>query len=370
MIYQPSLKKDNGSILIITIWIMVILALFSFGLAHRALIELRLVRFSRDKIKAEYLADAGLVCAQQELAKDANSYDGLNERWSSGFDSDKQEYIFKDVKLKEGSFTISYNLLRDQTHPQIIYGICDEERRLNINRCRDPGLVRQALAILLSSLEVEEPEEIVNTLVDWIDPDTQAFGNALEEPFFKNDIFKAKEELIDVLTSFFYNKRGLNKDEARHNAIEIFLKVRDNITVWGNGQININTASPQVLKAIFSISLANNNVEGATETEIDGLLNKITVYRQGPDAKEFSQDDNYFTRADSGYIIDTLGSYTEPLTTAQRNIMSFMLANQLIAVKSNIFSIESKGTVNSVSRIKKIVVSKSQPPQLLYWHIY
>lgn len=363
---SSNLRQKRGTVLIISIWIMVILALFAFGLSHRAFIELRLTRYYRDKIKADYLAEAAIVRAQFELSKDTNEYDSLNERWSSGLDFQRKEYLFKDINLKDGTYTVSYNLSEEGAGPVVIYGLSDEERRLNINRCVDNKFLRQSLVILLSSIRVDNPDKLVSTLVDWIDQDKKTQEGDSEDSIFKNDVLRCPQELLDVLSFYYYKKETLHREEAEQKAWEIFSKIKDNITVWGDGRININTASRALLKTLFSICLVNN-VEGVSESEIDNLLDKIISYRQGPDGQDFSEDDNYFTKLDPGYIIDTIGSYTELLTTGQRNLISFLYANQLITVKSDNFCIEAKGKINNLSRIKKVVVSKATPPKLLYY---
>ena len=362
----PNLRQKRGTVLIISMWIMVILALFAFGLGHRAFIELRLTRYYRDKIKADYLAEAAIVRAQFELSKDTNEYDSLNERWGNGFDSQKQEYIFKDIKLKDGTYTVSYKLSEEGAEPLTIYGISDEERRLNINKCADNKFIRQALVILLSSIRVDNPDKLVNSLIDWIDLDKKTQEGDSEEDFFKNDALRCPQELLDVLSFYYYKKETLSKEEAEQKAKDIFSKIKDNITVWGDGRVNINTTSRTLLKTLFSICLVNN-VENLTESELDNLIDKIISFRQGPDRQEFSEDDNCFTKPDAGYIIDTIGSYTQILTTGQRNAISFVSANQLISVKSNNFCIKATGKVNNLSRTKKVVILKATPKELLFY---
>jgi len=80
-------RGNKGSILMIAMWVMAILVIFTLGLGHRASINLRLAKYQKDRLKAAYLAKAGISKAIAILQEDKNTpqtsgYDSLNEIWS------------------------------------------------------------------------------------------------------------------------------------------------------------------------------------------------------------------------------------------------------------------------------------------------
>ena len=52
--------NKKASILMINLWILALLVIFAIGLGHRASINLRLLRYQRDALKASLFANAGI----------------------------------------------------------------------------------------------------------------------------------------------------------------------------------------------------------------------------------------------------------------------------------------------------------------------
>jgi DNA uptake protein ComE-like DNA-binding protein len=112
--------------------------------------------------------------------------------------------------------------------------------------------------------------------------------------------FKAKEELLLV--------EGITE--------EIYMGIKDFITVYTDGKININTASGEVLKAL-----------GLD----DGLVNLIKDYRMGADYQQNSADDRVFEN--TGEIIDKLRVYGS-LSGAQEAALVSLISQGIFVVSS------------------------------------
>jgi DNA uptake protein ComE-like DNA-binding protein len=164
----------------------------------------------------------------------------------------------REVKLEEGSFN---------------FNIIDEESLINVNA------VPQAMLQRLPGLNPDLAKSI--------------FESGLKP-------FLLKEELLLV--------DGVSN--------EIFDGLKDLITVYGDGKVNINTASKDVLRVL-----------GLEDALIEIILN----YRNGDDQKEQTIDDREFKSSAS--ILNDLREFTI-LTTAQELQMTELLSRNALCVNA------------------------------------
>jgi general secretion pathway protein K len=320
--------NERGSILITTLWIMAILTLLAMGIGFRASLEVRLAKYSVDRLEARYLAKAGVVKARQLLADDKKSYDTLYECGIALEEEMRPEALFGAEwnKLGTGNFSVHYAVTREPAAEEEeeeyeeygplggirkVYGMMDEERKININmrkltRTRKTTLqtrreYRAILGRLLPEPDGEEAltkDELIDGIIDWQDADP--IGNAensyyegLERPYkSKNKDFEFTEELLLV--------RGVTRT--------LFDKIKDYITVYGEGKVNVNTAPAEVLIAIIP------NPE---------IVNSIIKDRSGPDNVEGTDDDGWKNiQSFTGYLrtrIKNPAGYAKYLTVTSDN---------------------------------------------------
>jgi len=188
------------------------------------------------------------------IKDDTEAYDALSDNWASN------EGLFKEARLGDCSITVSYAYTAGNTEI-IMYGPMDEASRININMIVDSALestvdgvkekARAILNKLFTKVEVAEGGDeaggedtgLADIIIDWYDKDDTHGGDGaenanhydlLEPPYkCKNAPFDSVEELLLV------------KDITR----DIFNKVKSMITVYGE-KVNVNTASPEVLKVL------------------------------------------------------------------------------------------------------------------------
>jgi hypothetical protein len=103
----------------------------------------------------------------------------------------------------------------------------------------------------------------------------------------------------------------------------IYEGIRDSVTVYGNGRINVNTASGPVLQAA-----------GASPE----LVRKILWYRKGADEKEGTQDDGIFT--DEGKIVSALDA-SIGLTDGEKQLLLLLIGRGALSVSSEMFTLEA-----------------------------
>ncbi|MDB4349332.1 general secretion pathway protein GspK [Omnitrophica bacterium] len=266
---------NKGAILIVTTWILAILTLFAIGIGFRVGLEIKLTGYKLDRLKALHIAKAGIKKAIIEKWKEyaegkSLGVDAFSESWSNNKD------YFKNAKVGEGVFMLSYlpGELDRSDKKIVLYGLEDETSRININSSKSTPLLKNLL--LESDIDLEEAERIVAAIEDWRDEDNvpksaggaeDSYYQTLDTPYATGGRdFIVPEELLLV--------RGITE--------ELFYdKLKGYITVYGEGKININTASEDVLTALFGIGYP-------------ALASKIIDYRRGVDGKAGTDDDRWF----------------------------------------------------------------------------
>jgi general secretion pathway protein K len=334
--------KEKGTILVTSLWIMAILSILAIGIGFRVSIEARLARYNIDRIKALYLAKAGLVKAQAVLAK----HSGADSIYACGVNLDinkneTPESVFSNITLGEGSFSVGYT---DNGVKRA--GMSDEERKININKVGmvntgSTPLPKGVLEELLSGYS--NKTEIANAILAWREPRKDLdIDSAYDSLGYerKGGDFSAVEELllVDGVTPEIYNS------------------IKDYVTVHGDGQININTASERVLCAIFrSAKLVNSDTPENIAARISSSLNNLKGERWANDALPFT-------------VVD------DALRNSGVSDIDRPLVINYFTPSSNFFRIESEGTI-ARSGIKKKAVAvvdrrKLGDNRLLYYREY
>ncbi|MFH0732261.1 MAG: hypothetical protein V2A72_05005 [Candidatus Omnitrophota bacterium] len=271
--------NKNGAILITTLWIITVLSALCVSVAHRSAVTLKLSSYQTDKLKAFFLAKAGIVYAlAQKSLEYAKGYpdtiDALNQPWANNPE------LFKKHAFNKGSYSLYYG------DDPVLFGLADESSRININTASPDVFID-----LLLACEEDETQayEIAYCIVDWRDADdaigTDPYNNSflgaegeyylgLDNPYYcKNKNFEIVEELLLV--------KGITA--------EIFSKIKDFITIYTEGEVNINTASETALFAVFGVDYPD-------------LPLKVAAYRKGRDGVIGTRDDRWFSTGP--YIID------------------------------------------------------------------
>ena len=263
------------------LWSLFFLAMLAVAVCAYVMPRAELSSKLLDRTRKHYFANAGVERAIFEVENDDTElYDSLRDSWST------QDAAFNHVAIDGGTFSVMKDgtLLGDK--PQ--YGLMDENAKININKASQQVL--KNLFEKVARVESEEAEAIADSIIDWRDKDDEAHNHgkendyyrSLEQPYdCKNSDFEVKEELLLV--------GGVTR--------EMFDKVKDHITVYGEGAVNINTASVPVL-----VSLGLDEV----------LAEKVAHFRDAPSSnKDGEVPEGVFT--DASAITDLLNK-AEPLS--------------------------------------------------------
>jgi len=332
---------SQGVILIITLWILVILILFVFGLGFRMSLEARLTDYNATEIKNLYRVKAAVNMLKAVISEDGTeAYDYLGDNWSYS------EELFKDIEVGEngGTFTISY--VREDATEQVFYGAVDEESKININEiAKRAGAGDQNSRNVLMNLflEADNAEEILDSVLDWVDEDSTPRAEGAEtsdyETFGDFD-YECKNGPLDSIEELLLIK-GMTP--------AIFRTVKDRITVFGEGKVNLNTAGREVMQCL-----------GLHESLIDEIIREITG--GGEEPAEYS----YFNSVEEvKNLLPGLG-----LTPDEISKMSEILGN-LAGVKSDYFRahITAKSKDGKIIKKAEAVVSRSgEESETIFWY--
>lgn len=164
-------RGRSGSVLVGLLWCLALLSVLVVGILHSSQRELQLARFHADRIEARYLALAGIEKAKALLYRDARERSRAARNHSGAlFNAPEQ---FKDITLGRGSYRV-FRGGRPEEGGGVVFGVDDEESRLNINVASPDEFIR---------LEGLTPD-IAAAIVDWRDENQQVTPGGAELEYY------------------------------------------------------------------------------------------------------------------------------------------------------------------------------------------
>ncbi len=259
----------RGSLLIGMLWCLALLSVVVIGVLHTARMDLIVVKNYGDKIQAHYLALAGIEKAKALL------YQDMRERSRSGQHHNGNLYNspdqFRDVTLGRGQFRV-FRQGRDDEGGGIVYGISDEESRLNLNVSAPEEL---------SKFNGMTPD-IVAAIVDWRDEDNTVSPGGAEIDYYaslqppsqpRNGPFQTVRELLmvrgvsgdllgsDIPPNLSSDNPGATTDDIPPGNASFGLaglltvdSAPQDITASGGERVNVQNADERTLTGVRGIS--------------------------------------------------------------------------------------------------------------------
>ncbi len=266
--------NKRGSVLIMVLWSLFLLAMLAVAVQSYVMPQVALSVKLLGRAKMRSIANAGVERAILEIENDDTElYDGLQDSWSAHAEA------FDHVSVGGGFFSV----VKEKPSPSAPqeYGLTDEEGRINLNKAsRD---VLKNLFEKVAGVESEDADALADSIIDWRDADDFKQKNGKENDYYqslehpydcKNSDFEIVDELLLV--------GGMTP--------EIFDKIKQHVTVYGDGQVNINTAGVPVLMSL-----------GMDEP----LAEKVVRFRTGSGVTKGGDFASCFF-SDSGMIADVL----------------------------------------------------------------
>jgi len=280
---RSEIRSRSGSALIVVLWVLGLLSMFVVTFAFDMHIEARITSSWRKKLKAEYLAKAGIELARMALAETSDSE--INN-------VDPANYLAKgsDEKLRYAALTLAHGggatLTRELGEGTVAVTIQPENARMNISamiHVEDRNATYEAWESLFESAGVpnEQWDTLVDCLLDWVDQNESSHLNGVESQYYESldPPYKAKNRPLETVDELFLIK-GFNEIIPNTDRT-VYAAVADYLTTYSEDQkVNINAVSRDVLMAVLNIDAQ--------------MADQIILERVGPDGLEGTEDDEPF----------------------------------------------------------------------------
>lgn len=300
-------QRQRGSVLVALLWCLVLLSVVVLGVLHGSRLELRVARNYGDVIQARYLALAGIEKAKALLYQDAIDRKRSAKHHSGRLYDSPDD--FRDVPLGRGRFRVIRQADRAEAD-RIIYGIADEESRLNVNT-----VSAQELAKILAMTP-----DLIAAIQDWRDGDNAVTPGGAEADYYaglqpprqaRNGPLQSLRELLmirgvtrELFAGEDANLNGLldreeddgeasfppdNHDGALDagwsGLFSVFSSVQ-NVNADGSEPVNVQTADDKALSSVRGLSqeLAKAIVASRGQNRLESLVDLLEVTAPGAPA--------------------------------------------------------------------------------------
>jgi type II secretory pathway component PulK len=336
---SPLEVKRRGSILILALWAICFLSVLAVTLGVGVRQEVSLVQRLDERGRLRFISEMGVQKAIDEIKKTvAKNYDSFGDTFANNF------LVFNDVDMDKSDLSVGYDFLDDLSgKTSFRHSMIDEKGKININFAGIDTM--QRLFQIVLGLDEMRAKEIAASIIDWRDSDgelTIPFGSA-EDFYYRNLQFpyKVKDGPFEVLEEVLLVK-GMDEDA--------FNKINEYITIYGDGKININTASKPVLLALG--------------LDLD-VVNKILLYRYGKDGILDTADDNIFDMPPN--IVPKLSQFISLSDSEVGQLSRFV---DFFVCDSGFFTVESSTHLLNHRYVARTVGVINREGTILSWREY
>ena len=332
-------QSVEGMVLVFSLWVLGILTILAVSVAAGIRQKIFLIARLDERSRMNYLLEAavkktaGYVHEQMEIssfeftpAVKMNLLNNANE--------------LSQIALGHDQAGVGYVAV-DGDNTTLRWGVVDEESKINLNKTDILTLTNLLMNVL--SLKDEDADKLAQALLDW-----RQYGEGEVSGFFNEDYYSnlqypypkksANYETLDEMLLV----QGMNK--------QMYDKLINFVTVYGDGAVNINTAPKEVLEAL-----------GLPES----LVDKIITARRGKDGIDDTPDDVVFLKtfeiaADVNAVIQ--------LTLDESRAIDTLNMKGILTTGSFYFTIEATGKIASRSTLRSVrAVYSSRDDKIVYW---
>jgi type II secretory pathway component PulK len=337
-------RHSQGTVLILALWALGMLSLFiiSIGAQLRQKMEVASRLERREELywlarsgveKSKFIFSQAHKLSEEDQPLPA-SWQRL--RWLNNPNA------FRQVRIGKGFFEVKYEYFDDVQEPaRILYGFIDEERKINVNRGDADTLTRLIQSVL--TIDTEKAQALARAVIDWRVYGESEIVGFLSDEYYDNLEFPYPEKKGD-----FENMTELNLLQGW--TPEVYQRLEPYLTVYGNGQVNVNTASAAALAAL-----------GFPDDFVSTLLS----VRRGPDGRDWTGDDVFFETLPD--MVTALMSFVS-LTQDDIQLINDLIARGRLGTQSYYYRIDSYARIVPSGEKKKVSCVFFAPSrQTLYW---
>jgi len=286
---QSTIRNQEGIALVMVLWVMAILSVVVLEFSFAMRTEVNITQNYKEELQLYGMAQGGVHRAIAELIykHDPKVQQLRKTLTTEEIPPDKKEWV------TDGR---SYFLPFGQGTCEI--KVMSEAGKVNINLVSE-SMLRKIITLL--GLEGEMRDIVVDSILDWKDPDDfyrvngaeNSYYQSLKESYYcKNAYFDSIEELLlvrGVSPALFYGGKVGKKEEAGEKMDQVGLK--DIFSIYSPGvQIDINSATPVVLRVALGIpmDISQKVVKAREEKTFD---HQLDLLQRVPELKPFFEGD-------------------------------------------------------------------------------
>lgn len=330
-------RYRRGMVLVFALWALSILTILAVSVAAGIRQKIFLVQRLDERSRMNYLL--------QSAVKKAAGY--IHQQM------EESSFIFiPQVKmnlLNNSNELSSVMLGRDQAGigyvsgdgKSVRWGVVDEESKINLNKTDLITLTNLIMDVL--QMREEDASKLALSLMDW-----RKYGEGEISGFFTDDYYtnlqypypkkSADYETLDEILLV----KGISR--------QVYDRLINFVTIYGDGLVNINTAPREVLMAL--------GLPGA-------LADKVLSARRGKDAVDGTPDDHIFLKT---YEITFEVNAIVPLTLDETRVLDALNMKGAVTTNSFYYTIEATGRLAGKSTTKSVrAVYSSRDDKILYW---
>lgn len=329
--------------MIVVLWVIGMLSLFVMTFAFDMHVEARITSSWRKKLKAEYLARAGLELARMILTETSDPE--INH-------PDPAAYLTKgsDEKARGAALSLARGGIADLTRElgegTLSLIIRPENARINLNSIiilNDRQRTCELWQPLFESAGVpwDAWDGLIDCLFDWVDQDEMTHLNGAESSYYETlpQPYQSKNAAIDTVDELIlikgFNEKLPDSEQTIYEALSKFL------TTYATDQkININAVDRNTLIGFLGLDVY--------------LADEIIAQRQGPDRRDGTDDDMPFK--DLADLLTRVPALPQDI------------GRHVAFTAKGRFTIQSRGKVGDVEHSVACVVSlEEQKITILKW---
>ncbi|MEI6970200.1 MAG: PilX N-terminal domain-containing pilus assembly protein [bacterium] len=307
---RAMVSSRSGSALIVALWTVILLSLIISSFAFEMHLEAKLASHYRKRMRAGYLAQAGMERARMLLVQSADpkikdeAYEHKEEGWylpAKNLARGSAVYGFVDT-LDTGTATVD---------------IVPEMALRNVNRL---GPADWQKILEAGGIPEDQWGVMMDCFFDWTDADSLVRPYGAEKEYYSGlnppypprngPIFTVDELLLIKGFAPEVLDGGARKDDEEDRMVGI----RDLLTVFGDGTVNVNVATRRVLMTLVGVDdiVADDILRERELPKDEGIPNETRLFT---DPNDFftrfpalrSQLQNLITTAAGTYRITSTG---------------------------------------------------------------
>ncbi len=242
------MRKSNqkGAALILVLWAVVLLTAIVTEFVFFMRTEANIARNFKEETEAYYAALAGIELAKEEILSAKAQQMHLKESGELILDEKGEPASGEKKPERKGALGNSV----------YSYAIIDEDRKININA----ATLEQLRQIFRNSgVEDSEIDTIIDSILDWRDPDNLHRLNGAEEDYYQSlpKPYSCKDGPFDTVEELLMVK-GIKPEMLFGSKDSKYKGVSEYFTAKSFNAVNVNTADKAVLDAMFGSAVAEN----------------------------------------------------------------------------------------------------------------